>query len=223
MRVLVTDDDPTITLLVRRLLEEDGHAVDVTDSSESARTLAMVTDYDALVLDLVLPDGHGIPLIQRLRREGMHKPILVLTGTTDSETTVRALDAGADDYVTKPIDFEEFKARVRALLRRGGAQRTEQLTVGNTVLNRLSRNLLVDGQAVKLTPRQLALLEHLMLRAGEVVTRTQLLDKVHDMAFDPGTNVIDVNVSRLRKTLEAAGSNVDISARRGIGFVLSGP
>lgn len=221
MRILIVEDDSTLTLIERRLLEEEGFAVDVADTRESGRVLAMVEEYDGIVLDLGLPDGNGIPLIQTLRREGRTMPILVVTGDTETDTTVRALDAGADDYVTKPIIFDEFKARMRALVRRGGATRTEQLTAGNVTLNRLTRAVLVDGRAVKVTPRELALLEHLMLRAGEVVTRTQLLQKVLDLSFDPGTNVIDVNVSRLRKKLTDAGATAHIDARRGIGFVLA--
>ena len=220
MRALVIDDDATLTMLVRRLLEEDGYAVDVAGNAEDGRTLAMVNEYDAIILDLVLPDGNGIPVLQHLRREGRKTPIVVLTGTKDSEVTVRALDAGADDYLTKPINFGEFKARIRALVRRGGAQRTEQLTVGNVVLNRLSREVLVAGRQLSVTPRELALLEHFLMRPGEVVTRTELLEKVWDMTFDPGSNVVDVNVARVRKKLESATATISIVARRGLGFVL---
>jgi DNA-binding response OmpR family regulator len=220
VRALIVDDDATLTLLVRRLLEEDGYAVDTAASAEDGRMLAMVNEYDAIILDLVLPDGHGIPIIQGLRRDGKKTPIIVLTGTKDSEVTVRALDAGADDYLSKPINFGEFKARIRALVRRGGAQRTEQLTVGNVVLNRLTRDVLVGGKLLSVTPKELALLEHFLMRPTEVVTRTELLEKVWDMTFDPGSNVVDVNVARLRKKLESAGATIGIVARRGLGFVL---
>jgi len=223
MRALVVDDDPTIRLIVQRLLEEGGFAVDTADTGESGRVLAMVNDYDAIVLDLVLPDGNGIPLVQALRRKSMDTPVIVLTGNTDKSAVVMALDAGADDYLTKPIDFDVFKARIRALVRRGGARRTEQLSAGNLVLNRLTREVLVAGAPLHLTPRELATLEHLLLHAGEVVTRTELLEKVLDMTFDPGTNVVDVNVTRLRKKLRAAGATASIGSRRGIGFVLAAP
>ena len=221
MRALIVDDDPTICLLVRTLLEEGGFAVDVANSGESGRVLAMVNDYDAIVLDLVLPDGNGIPLVQALRRKSLDTPVIVLTGNTDKSAVVMALDAGADDYLTKPIDFDVFKARMRALVRRGGAKRTEQLSAGNVVLNRLTRNVLVGGAPVHLSPRELSILEHFLLRTGEVVARTELLEKVMDMSFDPGTNVVDVNVTRLRKKLAGAGATVTIASRRGIGFVLT--
>ncbi|MFI5231959.1 MAG: response regulator transcription factor [Gemmatimonadales bacterium] len=221
MRALVVDDDPTICLLVRTLLEESGFAVDTADSGESGRVLAMVNDYDAIVLDLVLPDGNGIPLVQALRRKSLDTPVIVLTGNTEKSAVVMALDAGADDYLTKPIDFDVFKARIRALVRRGGAKRTEQLSAGNVVLNRLTRTVLVGGAPLHLSPRELSVLEHFLLHTGEVVARTELLEKVMDMSFDPGTNVVDVNVTRLRKKLAGVGATVTIASRRGIGFVLS--
>ena len=208
-------------MMAQRLLEEDGCAVDTAGTLESARVLAMVNEYDGIILDLHLPDGNGIALIQELRKAGRKTALLVLTGTKASETAVRALDAGADDYVNKPIVFDQFKARMRALVRRGGAQRLEQLAAGNVVVNRLSRDVLVGGQPVSVTPRELALLEHLLLHTGQVVKRTDLLESVMDMSFDPGTNVIDVNVSRLRRKLKGAGATVKIIARRGLGFVLT--
>ncbi len=220
MRVLLVEDDRTMSLLARRLLEEEGFAVDTAETAENGRVLAMVNDYDAIVLDLMLPDGNGVPVIQELRRAGRDVPVVVLTGTADKSATVRALDAGADDYLTKPFVFDEFKARMRALVRRGGARRTEQVTVGNVLLNRLAHTVRVNGAALTLAPRELRLLEHLLLRSGVVVTRSELLDKVWDMNFDPGSNVVDVNVARLRKKLGAAGASVEIVARRGLGFVL---
>jgi DNA-binding response OmpR family regulator len=220
MRILVVDDDRVVSLMVRRLLEEEGFAVDAAGTRDMGQTLAMVHEYDGIVLDLGLPDGNGVMLIHDLRARSRTTPILVLSAATDTATTVRALDAGADDFHSKPIVGEILKARVRALVRRGGAQRTEQLTVGNLVLNRLSREILVNGTGLSLTPRELAILEHLMMHTGEVVTRSHLLEKVFDLTHDPGTNVIDVNVSRLRKKLAEAGATAIIDARRGIGFVL---
>jgi DNA-binding response OmpR family regulator len=146
---------------------------------------------------------------------------MVLTGTVEGQTSVRALDAGADDYVTKPVVIDQLRARIRALVRRGGAQRTETIALGNLVLNRLSRQVLVNGTEVRLTAKELPLLEHLLLRADQVVTRTELLERVWDMHFDPGSNVVDVNVTRIRKKLADAGAAVRIVARRGMGFVLT--
>jgi DNA-binding response OmpR family regulator len=219
MRALVVDDDSTIADIVTALLKEEGFVVDVARTAEEGRVQALVAEHDIIVLDLNLPDGNGIAVAQALRREHRSTPILMLTANTERSNTVLALDAGADDYLTKPIRFDEFRARVRALIRRGGAKRTEQLGAGTVVLNRLTREVRVSGNPLTLTPREFGLLEHFLLHVGEVVTRTELLDKVLDRSFDPGTNIVDVNVTRLRKKLERAGANVAIEARRGVGFV----
>lgn len=189
-------------------------------TGNDAQTLAFVNEYDAIVLDLALPDRHGLSVLQALRNDGRTTPVIVLTGTNDSATTVRALDTGADDYLTKPIVIEEFRARMRALVRRGGAKRTEQLACGNVVVNRLTREVVVGGKPASLTAKEFQLLEHFLLHKGQVVTRSELLEKVWDMHFDPGSNVVDVHVTRLRKKLEGAGADMKITAKRGMGFVV---
>jgi DNA-binding response OmpR family regulator len=221
MRALLVEDDASSALLSSKLLEADGFAVDIAKTARDGLTCAMVTDYDLIVLDLGLPDGNGLSVVQALRRSSKTAPIMILTGTLDKATTVLALDAGADDFLTKPILVDEFRARVRALIRRGGAQRTEQLVCGNVVLNRLTRQLFIAGAEVTLTAKELPLLEHLLLHRNEVVTRAELLERVWDMHFDPGSNVVDVNVARIRKKLADAGADIRIGARRGMGFVLS--
>ena len=221
MRALLVEDDASSALLSSKLLEADGFAVDIAKTARDGLTCAMVTDYDLIILDLGLPDGNGLSVVQALRRDSKTAPIMILTGTLDKTTTVLALDAGADDFLTKPIIVDEFRARVRALIRRGGAQRTEQLVCGNVILNRLSRQLFIGGVEVTLTAKELPLLEHLLLHRNEVVTRAELLERVWDMHFDPGSNVVDVNVARIRKKLADAGADIRIGARRGMGFVLS--
>lgn len=223
MRALLVEDDATMALLTKQVLEQEGFAVDHAVTGNDAQTLAFVNDYDAIVLDLTLPDRNGLTVLQALRKEGRSTPVIVLTGTNDSASTVRALDAGADDYVTKPIVIEEFRARMRALVRRGGAKRTEQLVSGNVTLNRLSRQVYVNGAECPLTAKEFQLLEHFLLNSGQVITRAQLLEKVWDMHFDPGSNVVDVHVTRLRKKLESASADLKIAARRGMGFVLVAP
>jgi two-component system OmpR family response regulator len=221
MRALLVEDDATMALLVKQVLEQEGFAVDAVTTGNDAQTAAFVHEYDAIVLDLGLPDRNGLTVLQSLRREGRSTPVIVLTGSSDSATTVRSLDSGADDYVTKPIVIEEFRARVRALVRRGGAKRTEQVACGNVVLNRLTRQVLVAGKECSLTAKEFHLMEHFLLHRDQVVTRTELLERVWDMHFDPGSNVVDVHVTRLRKKLEEAAADVRISAKRGIGFVLA--
>lgn len=220
MRALIIEDETSIARFLRRILEEEGFAVDIEASGERGQTLAFVYDYDVIVLDLGLPDRPGAAIIQALRQQGRNTPVIVLTGSGDIDTMVRTLDIGADDFLSKPIDRDAFKARIRALLRRGGATRTEQLTVGNVVLNRITRQVLVDGKELRLGPKEHALLEHFILTQGAVVTRSELLEKVWDQSFDPGTNVIDVNVGRLRKRLADAGAKISVVSRRAVGFVL---
>jgi two-component system OmpR family response regulator len=210
-----------MALLTKQVLEQEGFAVDHATTGNDAQTLAFVNDYDAIVLDLGLPDRNGLTVLQALRKDGKSTPVIVLTGANDSATTVRALDAGADDYLKKPIVIDEFRARMRALVRRGGATRSEQLAAANVVVNRLTRQVLVAGKECTLTAKEFQLLEHFIMHQGQVVTRAQLLEKVWDMHFDPGSNVVDVHVTRLRKKLEGAAANLKITARRGMGFVLT--
>ena len=209
-----------MALLTKQVLEQEGFAVDHATTGNEAQTLAFVNEYDAIILDLALPDRNGLTVLQALRKEGKTVPVIVLTGNTESASTVRSLDAGADDYIKKPIVIEEFRARMRALVRRGGAKRTEQLACGNVVLNRLTRQVVVASKECALTAKEFQLLEHFLMHQGQVVTRSELLEKVWDMHFDPGSNVVDVHVTRLRKKLEAASADIKIAARRGQGFVL---
>jgi two-component system, OmpR family, response regulator len=222
MRILAVDDDRSIANLIRRVLSEDGYAIDIATSGEEARTLAMVNDYDGIVLDLNLGDRHGFSILQELRRAGKSTPVLLYTGIGHPESIVRGLDAGAEGYLVKPVSNDELRARVRSLVRRGGGSRlTEQVTFGDLHLNRLTRRVMRGPFEVDLTAMELRLLEHLMLRAGETVTRSELHDKVWDMHFDPSSNVVDAHVARLRKKLVAAASTVTISTRRGVGFTLT--
>ena len=222
MRILVVDDDRAILKLIARVLHDEAYAVDTASTGEEARTLALVNEYDGIILDLELGDRHGFEILQELRRNGRPTPVLLYSGRADTESIVRGLDAGADDYVVKPVSNEELRARVRTLVRRGaGSSRIgEQANVGNLTLNRLTRRVTCNGKDVSLTSMELKLLEHLMLRTGETVTRSELHDKVWDMHFDPSSNVIDAHIARLRKKLQKSGASAAITTRRGIGFVL---
>ncbi|MDQ6768990.1 MAG: response regulator transcription factor, partial [Gemmatimonadota bacterium] len=215
------DDDRAILNLIARVLRDESYAIDIASTGEEARTLALVNEYDGIILDLQLGDRHGFEILQELRRNGRRTPVLLYSGLSDTETIVRGLDAGADDYVVKPISNEELRARVRTLVRRGSGTRvSEQVSAGNLTLNRLTRRVSCGTVDVNLTSMELKLLEHLMLRTGETVSRSELHDKVWDMHFDPSSNVIDAHVARLRKKLDKAGSSAVIATRRGVGFVL---
>jgi DNA-binding response OmpR family regulator len=222
MKLLVVEDDRMLLELIRRALTEDGFAVDVASDGEQAEPLAFMNDYDAIVLDLVLPGKSGLQLLQQMRREGRTTPTLILTGRRAKQDVVRGLDIGADDYLTKPFDLDELKARIRALVRRGGSQRSEpQLALGGVLLDRRRRQANVDGQPLRMTPKEFALLEYLMMRVDEVVPRSELLEKVWDFHFDPGSNVVDVHVARLRAKLRLANASLRLDTVRGIGFALA--
>lgn len=220
MRILVVEDDRKVAGFIEMGLREEGYAVDVAADGDEATVLGHVNDYDAILLDLMLPKKNGIQVASELRREGRNTPILMLTARDATEDVVRGLDAGADDYLTKPFKFDELLARLRALLRRGGAARMERLAYGPLELDRLKHQARMDGDALDLTPREFQLLEHFMLHPEEVVRRTELLEKVWDMHFDPESNVVDVHVGNLRRKLRRNGSGELIVTVRGVGFCL---
>jgi two-component system, OmpR family, response regulator len=220
MRLLVIDDDKLLADYIRLALQEDGHAVDVAHTAAEGRTNALVFSHDAIVLDFNLPDGSGLEVVEAIRGKGRSTPILMLTARDDKEDVIRCLDAGADDYLSKPFVIGELRARVRALVRRGGAVRNEQVTFGDLSLDRLQRRITREARELPLTPKEYSLLEFFLLNTGRVVTRTELLEKVWDMHFDPGSNVVDVHVARLRGKLQRASSQVSISTVRGSGFML---
>ena len=220
MKILVVEDDRKVAGFIEQGLREEGYAVDVAHDGDEGAMLAHVYDYDVIVLDVMMPRKSGLQVAAELRREGRGTPILMLTARDSTEDVVRGLDVGADDYLTKPFKFDELLARVRALSRRGGAARTELLRHGTVSLDRLRHKAHVDGKALDLTPREFHLLEHFLLHQEEVVRRTELLEKVWDMHFDPESNVVDVHVGNLRRKLRQAVGQELIETVRGVGFRL---
>ena len=223
MKVLIVEDDRKVAGFIELGLREEGYAVDVTHDGEDAAVLAHVNSYDAILLDLMLPKKNGIQVATELRREGRNTPILMLTARDATEDVVRGLNAGADDYLTKPFRFDELLARLRALLRRGGAARLDRLSYGPLQLDRLRHQVHANGSMLDLTPREFSLLEHFLLHPEEVIRRTELLEKVWDMHFDPGSNVVDVHVGNLRRKLRDAGHEGFLQTVRGVGFCLKRP
>jgi DNA-binding response OmpR family regulator len=220
--ILLIDDDDVVVRGIQRVLSREGYVVDVATSGTEGRRLALEHAYEGILLDLGLGDRPGMTILQELRRAGLTTPILVLTGDGSESSTVRALNAGADAYVVKPVRSQELVARVRALARRQERpSEPQQLAAGTLVLNRLTRQVLVAGAPLLLSPREFGLLEYFMLHLGEVVTREVLLRDVWGTEFDPGTNVVDVHVGRLRRKLVGAGADVQIATRRGEGLALS--
>lgn len=220
MKVLVVEDDRKVAGFIEQGLKEEGYVVDVAPDGDEATMLAHVYEYDVILLDLMLPKKNGFQVAQELRREGRNTPILMLTSRDAVEDIVRGLDAGADDYLTKPFRFEELLARLRALHRRGGAERLEVLRYGPFELDRLRHQAAVDGKRLDLTAKEFQLFEFFMLHPEEVVRRTTLLEKVWDMHFDPESNVVDVHVGNLRRKLMKYTVDPHIETVRGVGFCL---
>jgi DNA-binding response OmpR family regulator len=220
MKILVVEDDRKVAGFIEQGLNEEGYVVDVARDGEEATMLAHVNDYDVVLLDVVLPKKNGFQIATELRREGRNTPILMLTSRDAAEDVVRGLDAGADDYLSKPFRFDELLARIRALHRRGGAERLDVLRYGAVTLDRLRHVATVDDRPLDLTPKEFQLLEFFLLHAEEVVRRTTLLEKVWDMHFDPESNVIDVHVGNLRRKLARAAGEPLLTTVRGVGFSL---
>jgi DNA-binding response OmpR family regulator len=220
MKVLVVEDDRKVAGFIEQGLTEEGHVVDVAPDGDEATMLAHVYDYDVILLDVMLPKKNGFQVATELRREGRNTPILMLTSRDAAEDVVRGLDAGADDYLSKPFRFEELLARMRALVRRGGAERMEVLQFGDIALDRLKHVATVGGKKLDLTAKEFQLLEYFLLHPEEVVRRTTLLEKVWDMHFDPESNVVDVHVGNLRRKLGRATTAEAIETVRGVGFCL---
>lgn len=221
MRILVVEDDERMGRFVKQLLVEDGYVVDVAPTGEQGLLDASVNVYDLMLLDLGLPDRSGLAVLRALRREGNTVPVIVLSGRRDEPEIVRALDAGADDYLVKPVSGPMILARVRAGVRRGGATRAESIACGGFVVNRLTRTMWSGGVELDLTPREYALLEHLVLHCGEVVTRSSLRERIWESEADLDSNIIDAAIARLRRRLERSGAAGSIVTVRGVGYRLS--
>lgn len=220
MRILVVEDERKVASFIKQGLEEEGHAVDVAIDGEQALLQAHVYDYDAILLDVIMPKKNGFQVATELRREGRNTPILMLTSRDAPEDIVRGLDSGADDYLAKPFRFEELLARLRALTRRGGAGRLDELRYGPIAMDRLQHRAMVNDRKLDLTPKEFQLLEYFLLHAEQVVRRTTLLEKVWDMHFDPESNVVDVHLGNLRRKLESAAGEPLLQTVRGVGFAL---
>jgi two-component system OmpR family response regulator len=223
MRALVVEDDASIADFVVRGLKEAGFATDRAPDGETGLTAALDQPYDVAIVDLMLPQRDGLSLIEELRRREVATPVLILSARRSVDDRVRGLQAGGDDYLTKPFAFAELLARVQALVRR--ASRTPEpttLTLEELTLDLLSRRVTRGGTVVELRPREFALLEYLLRNAGRVVSKTMILSHVWDYSFDPQTNVVDVLVSRLREKIDRPFDKKLLHTVRGVGYVLRG-
>jgi two-component system OmpR family response regulator len=220
MRLLVVEDERKMAEALANGLRRSGYAVDLTHDGETALANARAYDYDAVVLDVMLPGRNGFDLCQALRSEHRWSPILMLTARDGVADRIRGLDAGADDYLVKPFAFEELLARLRALVRRQPAERPSRLVLGDLTVDPATHEVIRADRQVNLTAREFAVLEFLARRPGEVVTRTDLLEHVWDQNYLGSTNVVDVYVGYLRKKLERPFGRPLIRTVRGVGFVL---
>jgi two-component system OmpR family response regulator len=220
MRLLLLEDDIRLAGLLQRGLRAEGHAVDLAGLVEDGRWLATENPYDALIFDVMLPDGDGFALCAEIRRAGIWTPVLMLTARDAIGDRVRGLDVGADDYLVKPFAFAELTARLRALVRRGAPERPTILVAGTLTVDPATRAVEVDGRPLSLSPREHALLELFVRRAGDVLTRTEIIERVWDWAYDGTSNVVDVYVRYLRAKLAAHPSAPRIETARGVGYVL---
>jgi DNA-binding response OmpR family regulator len=221
LRLLVVEDDPAIASFLVKGLREAGFAVDEVGNGGDALELASRERYDLAVVDLMLPGMDGLSLIEELRRRRIQVPVIILSAKRSVDDRVRGLQAGGDDYLTKPFAFEELLARVQALIRRAtGAAEPTRLAVGELALDLVTRKAERAGRTLELRPREFALLEYLMRNAGRVVSKAMVLSHVFDYDFDPRTNVVDVLVHRLREKVDKGFPAPMIHTVRGMGYVL---
>lgn len=220
MKILVVEDDKVVGQYIRRGLEESQHHADLVDDGLEALRLASGGAYDLVILDLRLPGMSGVEVLRTLRDRGNTTPILVLTAQDALGHKVEALRAGADDYVTKPFAFEEVLARVEALSRRPKQITSSKLVVGDLELDLGSREVRRGGRLIELTPKEYAVLEYLMRHPGRVMSRTLITEYAWDYHFDPGTNIVDVVLNRLRKKVDAGHETRLLHTVRGVGYVI---
>ncbi len=221
MRLLLIEDEPDAARLLARGLREQAYAVDIASDGREGAYRASIADYDAIILDVMLPSLDGLDLCRYLRGTGSSVPILMLTARDSVEARIAGLDSGADDYLTKPFDFGELLARLRAVIRRGVRPTLpEQLHIGPIELDTRGRRVTKQGREIPLTSREYSLLEYLARRAGECVGRADIAEHVWDDSYEPLSNVIDVYIQRLRRKLDDPGQDSVIRTRRGEGYTL---
>ncbi len=220
MRILLVEDDPGVRRFVVKGLREQAYAVDAAVTGEEALYQADINEYDLIILDVMIPATDGFEVCRKLRKAGRRMPILMLTARDAVEDRVSGLDSGADDYLTKPFEFRELLARLRALLRRSTELHPPRLSVGDLVLDTAAQSAALGGHAISLTHKEYALLEYLVRNAGRVVSRADIAEHVWDETFDPFSNLIEVYINRLRRKIDPDGNAGLLQTRRGAGYIL---
>ncbi len=220
MRILVIEDETKVGNFIKRALDEESYAVDLCEDGAQGLEVALSTNYDLLIVDLMLPSLSGLEILKGVRQAQVHTPILILTAQSQVDQRVKGLDAGADDYLTKPFAIDELLARIRALLRRGSTESLGLLQVDDLILNPTSREVTRGGQRIGLTSKEYALLEYLMRHTGRVLTRPMISEHVWNQDFDTFTNVIDVYMNYLRNKIDRGHSKKLLYTIRGSGYIL---
>ncbi|MEE8394269.1 MAG: response regulator transcription factor [Rhodospirillales bacterium] len=221
MRLLFIEDNERLTTFAKKGLEKEGFTVDVFSTVSDGEAALETVQYDAIILDLGLPDGDGLTLLRSMRDRGNATPVLILTARDDVEDRVMGLDSGGDDYLLKPFAMEELVARIRALLRRPGGALGVTLSTGNISLDTIGREVSVNGVPISISRREMAVLEQLLRRSGRVVPKDVLEDKIYGFEEEVSSNSVEVHISRLRKRLAKAEASICIHTLRGIGYLLS--
>jgi heavy metal response regulator len=221
MRILVIEDEKKVAHFIKKGLEEEHYAVDTAYDGETGLYMSEVSEYDLVVLDLMIPKIDGLEVLKRIRGNKNNVPVLVLTAKDTVEDIVRGLDSGCDDYLTKPFEFKEFLARIRALLRREKVEKEPSLKIADLTLSLVTHKVARDGKEIELTSKEYALLEYFMRNPDKVLTRTLISEHVWDYHFDSMTNVIDVYVNYLRKKIDKEFEPKLIHTIRGVGYILS--
>lgn len=218
MKLLVIEDETKIASLLKKGLQEQGFQVDISGDGEDGLERATTTPYDAIVIDIMLPKRDGLSVLRTLRLRKVTAPVMIITARGDVNERVEGLNLGADDYMAKPFSMDEVVARIRALVRRVTGETITLYKVGDLVMNLVTREILRGTRRVNLTVREFRLLEHLMRLPGQVVTRTQLIERVWEYHFDPGTNLVDVYIQRLRRKIDDGEEVKLIQTVRGVGY-----
>jgi DNA-binding response OmpR family regulator len=218
LRILVVEDEKRLAAALRRGLQAEGFAVDIALDGEAGLRQAQLNSYDAIVLDIMLPGLNGYRVCAAIRENDDWTPILMLTAKDGELDEAEALDTGADDFLAKPFSYVVLVARLRALIRRGGPERPSVLTCGDLVLDPAGHDCRRREQPIHLTPREFAVLEYLMRRSGEVVSKTELLEHVWDFAYEGGPNIVEVNIANLRKKVDTPFDRAAIQTVRGVGY-----
>lgn len=218
VKILIVEDEARVAGFVKKGLEEQGFAVDLCEDGDEGYELARTQAYDVILLDIMLPGRDGLSILSNLRAQKHNVPVVLLTARSELDERVQGLNLGADDYVTKPFFLEELIARIHAVARRRGGEQGTLLRSGDLVVNLVTREVRRGGQMISLTPRELHLLEVMLRTPGRVFTRTQLLERVWGYDFDPQTNLVDVNIQRLRKKVDAGSETPLLETVRGVGY-----